>query len=342
LVFHKEKIKKILIIKFGGIGDVLLSTPVLPNLREFFPDAIINFLTYQNCIDAVKDNPYINRALSFKLGDDTSYCFLKNIKKQKYDLIIDLFGNPRTAFATFYSFAKYRVGFKFRHRRYAYNIKVDGRGGEVHNVEFNLDAIRKINCPVNSKKLFIATNNYHEEFADIFIKNTGLNKSPIGIVISGGWETKKYKTDDYKILIKKILEKYDAEILLMWGIQPEKEQCEIIKKDNAERIFVTPECDIKYLSAIMKKCKFVIGNDSGLIHLAVASDVPVLGIYGPTNPLLQGPFGENNITVVNEKIDCLNCNLLECPIGNICMTELSKDVIMEKIEELISKNKIEI
>ena len=86
----------------------------------------------------------------------------------------------------------------------------------------------------------------------------------------------------------------------------------------------------------------MIGNDSGLIHLAVASDVPVLGIYGPTNPLLQGPFGENNITVVNEKIDCLNCNLLECPIGNICMTELSKDVIMEKIEELISKNKIEI
>lgn len=339
--FVKEKIKKILVIKFGGIGDVLLSTPVLPNLREYFPGVIINFLTYKNCIDAVKDNPYITRALAYSQDDDSSYCFLKNIKKQKYNMIIDLYGNPRTAFATLYSFARYRVGFKFRHRRFAYNIKINGRGSDVHNVEFNLDAIRKINVPVNSKKLFIATNNYHQEFANGFISDNNLNnKNLIGIVISGGWETKKYKTADYKILINKILDKYDVNILLMWGTQDEKKECEFLRAEKESKIFITPETDIKYLSELMKKCSFIIGNDSGLIHLAVASGVPVLGIYGPTNPLLQGPFGENNVTVVNPNIDCLNCNLLECPIGNICMTELPKELIMDKIEELIVKNKI--
>ena len=332
----KGKIKKILVIKFGGIGDVLLSTPVLPNLREYFPEAIINFLTYQNCIEAVKDNPYLTRALAYSLNDDSSYCFLKNIKKQKYNLIIDLFGNPRTAFATFYSFAKYRVGYKFRFRKYAYNIKVDARGSEVHSVEFNLDALRKIDVPINSRKMFIATNNYHEEFAEHFINENNLNnKNLIGIAISGGWETKKYKANDYKILIGKILNIFNSNVILMWGNDNEKKECEMIRTDNRNKIFITPETDIKYLSAIMKKCRFIIGNDSGMLHLAVASDVPVLGIYGPTNPVLQGPYGENNLTVVNPDIDCLNCNLLECPIGNICMTKLSKDLIMEKIEELV-------
>ncbi len=70
--------------------------------------------------------------------------------------------------------------------------------------------------------------------------------------------------------------------------------------------------------------------------------VPTLGIYGPTNPKLQGPYGEKNLSIVNEKLDCLYCNLLDCPIGNICMTELSKEKIIDKVKELIEKNKIDV
>ncbi|MBK8982982.1 MAG: hypothetical protein IPM38_11810 [Ignavibacteria bacterium] len=69
-------------------------------------------------------------------------------------------------------------------------------------------------------------------------------------------------------------------------------------------------------------------------------DVPTLGIYGPTNPKLQGPFGDKNLSIVNENINCLYCNLLECNIGNICMTELSKDLIIEKVKELIRINDV--
>ena len=84
----------------------------------------------------------------------------------------------------------------------------------------------------------------------------------------------------------------------------------------------------------------VIGNDSGPLHIAVAMGVPTLGIYGPTNPALQGPYGDKNLSVVNDKLDCLYCNLLDCPIGNICMTELSKDKIIEKVQELVKINEL--
>ncbi len=340
----KSKIQKILVIKFGGIGDILLATPVLPNLKNYFPDAEINFLTLRHSRDILIDNPYLSRAFTYDPNEDKSWCLIKNIRSQKYDLVIDLFGNPRTALITFLSTARYRFGFDFRGRNYAYNIKAKGRGGEVHNVEFNLDALRSLDIPIVSRKLFLPVNIVHEEFADEFIKENKLGtKKIIGISKTGGWESKRYKVDDYIVLMNMLNKIYDINFILFWGNQKEKDDCEYIKskilKSNA---YVIPESPIRYLGAIIKKCDLVIGNDSGPLHIAVAMGVPTLGIYGPTNPKLQGPYGENNLSIVNEKLDCLYCNLLDCPIGNICMTELSKDKIADKVKELILINNIQL
>ncbi|MFA5404256.1 MAG: glycosyltransferase family 9 protein [Ignavibacteria bacterium] len=335
----KEEIRKILVIKFGGIGDVLLSTPVLPNLKNYFPESEIYFLTHTSCRDIFIDNPYIKRYLTYNFGEADSKRLLKSIRNHKFDLVIDLYGNPRTALITYKSKAKYRVGYDFRQRKYAYNIIIQSPRESIHNVEFHFNALREIKVPIISNKLEFFINNYHAELANIYITENGIDKKDIfGILISGGWETKRYKTKDFVELIKIIRQKYDVNILLIWGVESEKKECEIIKNETGDYVFISPKTTLKYSSALMRKCKLIIGNDSGLLHLAVASGVPILGIYGPTNPVSQGPYGEKNIVVRNESLDCLNCNLLECKIGNICMTELPKDIIVEKINLLISKN----
>lgn len=341
LTIDKEKIKKILIIKFGGMGDLLLTTPILPNLRFYFPKAEIYYFTLRNAKDILVDNPYIDRVITYDPNEDKSWCLLKNIRKQKYDLVIDLFCNPRTALITFISGARYRFGFAFRGRKYAYNIKARGRGGEVHNVEFNLDALRRLDIPIVSKYLSIDVNIVHDEFADAFIneKKLGTNNL-IGVALTGGWEAKKYKTADYIELIKKIKDIYDVNVLLFWGNKTEKEECEKVNLALPEFTFMIPDSPIRYLGALLKKCRLLICNDSGPMHIAVALGIPVLSFYGPTNPALQGPYGEKHIAVVNEGLECLYCNLLDCPIGNICMTQMSKVLILEKFKELLSKNNI--
>jgi heptosyltransferase-3 len=142
LIIDKSKINKILVIKPAAIGDVLLSTPVPENLRHNFPNAEIVFLTQKFCKEVLTGNPFINRILTYDLKLDSGRCIIRNIRKQKYDLIIDLFGNPRTAIITFRSGARYKVGYTFNWRSVAYNIKVKPRGGEVHNIEFNLDSLK--------------------------------------------------------------------------------------------------------------------------------------------------------------------------------------------------------
>lgn len=334
----KDKIEKILVIKFGGIGDVLLSTPVLLNIKNYFPEAEIYFLTHTSCRDIFIGNPYITGYFTYNFGEPDSKRLLKSMRNQNFDLVIDLFGNPRSASITFFSKAKYRVGFNFRNRKYAYNILIEPRPDTIHNVEFNLDALRGMGIPIVSNELKFYINDSHKDFADDFLVKNGIDKKDIfGILISGGWETKKYKTKDFIELIKKIREKYNMDFLLIWGVEYEKKECEKIKNDTGEYVFISPETTLKYSSALIRKCKVIIGNDSGLLHLAVASGVPVLGIYGPTNPVSQGPYGENNLVIRNEKLDCLNCNLLECKIGNTCMTELPKEKIIEKLDLLIKK-----
>ena len=341
LILRKNKIKKILIIKFGGMGDLLLSTPVLPNLRDYFPEATIHYLTLRRSRDILMDNQYISRVITYDPDEDKSFFTIKNIRKQKYDLVIDLFCNPRTALITFCSGAKYRYGFDFRGRNYAYNIKMKGRGGIVHNVEFNLDALRKLDIPISSKKLNISVTVVHEEFANEFIEKYKIDsKNIIAISLTGNWEAKKYKTQDYIELMEKINQKYNVNFVLIWGNENEKIECEKIHNVYKNNSFIIPDSPIRYLGAIIKKCDLLIGNDSGPMHIAVAQGIPVLGIYGPTNPALQGPYGENNLTVVNNNIDCLYCNLIDCNIGNICMTELPKDSIMEKLNELIRINNL--
>ncbi len=341
---NKNKIDKILIIKFGGIGDILLSTPVLPNLKACFPESEINFLTLRHSRDILIDNPYLTRAFTYDPHEDKSWCLIKNIRKQRYDLVIDLFGNPRTALITFLSSARHRFGFNFRGRNYAYNIKMKGRGGIVHNVDFNLDALRALEIPIITKELCLPTNVVHHEFADKFIASNNLsNKKIIGISKTGGWESKRYKADDYIALMEKLNEIYDANYILFWGNQKEKDGCEyIVGKLSKKNAYIIPDSPVKYLGAIIKKCDLVIGNDSGQLHIAVAMGVPTLGIYGPTNPALQGPYGEKNLSIVKEDLPCLYCNLLECPIGNICMTELSKDKIIDSVKTLIQKNNIQL
>jgi ADP-heptose:LPS heptosyltransferase len=342
LKIDKKKVKKILIIKFGGIGDILLSTPILPNLKDHFPGAKIYYLTLRHSRDILIDNPYLERVFTYDSSEDKSWCLIKNIRSQKYDLVLDLFGNPRTAFVTFMTGAKYRFGFKFRFRSYAYNIKEQGRGGEVHNVEFNLDALRALDIPIISKKLHLPVNIVHEEFADAFVRRYNINSKPvIGISKTGGWESKRYKKEDYVELIKQLHSMYDANFILFWGTKQEKDECDFINEQLKDYTFCIPESPIRYLGAIIKRCDLVIGNDSGPLHIAVAMDVPTLGIYGPTNPALQGPFGDKNLSIVKEDLSCLYCNLLECPIGNICMTELSKEKIIENVKKLIAINNIQ-
>lgn len=340
--FDKSRVNKILIIKQGAIGDVLLSTPVIENMRHHFPDAEIIYLTQSYCREVLIGNPYLNRVLTYDIGKgDSSYCLIRNIHNQKYDLILDLFGNPRTAIITFNSDAKYRVGFRFGWRALAYNIKVKPRGGEVHNVEFNLDAVRALGLEVisNTPKIFL--NGVHTEFADEFFKSAGIaGKQVIGFNPSGTWPTKVWYPEKW-IELGKMFPK-ESRILLFWGYGEEKETALKIKEQIGESALLIPEVNLKYMAALIRKCNLFVTNDTGPMHFSWITGTNTAAIFGPTNSHLQGPLNKNSIVLKNEKLSCLGCNLTqisECPNSHKCMKDLEAAMVYGKLMEFMQLNK---
>ena len=335
-----RRIEKILVIKLRAVGDVLLSTIVLKNLRNHFPEAQIDFLTEPASREILEGNRTINNLLIFNPGSDKSLSFLWRLRRSGYDLVLDLFGNPRTALMTYSTRARYRVGFAFRGRQYAYNIHVPPRGGAVHNTEFNLDALRALEIEIIDREITFDIPRRDQEYVDAFLRREKLGGDGlIGINPSGTWYTKRWGLKKFAKLGDKLTEAYGGRVILLWGPWEENEARQI-KEMMRHPSIIPPRTTLKQLGAFLKRCAFVVSNDAGPMHLSAVLGVPTLGIYGPTNPYTQGPIGERNVWVRLEGLDCLGCNLTSCPIGHPCMDRLSVDAVTRAGEELVEKNQI--
>lgn len=106
----KSKIEKILIINFGTADEVLHSTPVAENLHYHFPETLIFYLVQMKCSEVLRNNPFITRTLTYNFETDNLKCLKENIRKQKYDLILDLSGDSISSAVTSSSRVKYKVG----------------------------------------------------------------------------------------------------------------------------------------------------------------------------------------------------------------------------------------
>ena len=337
----KSKIKKILCIKFRGIGDVILSTIVFNNLRKDFPDAEIDYLTEAPSKAALEILPFLNEIILFEnKGFFGNLAQILKIRKRKYDLIFDFYSNPRTALLTFLSGAPFRAGFPYRGREYAYNLKGPKERDKYHAAQLHLEFLKMLDLSYDSKELFFGLGNDDLAFAnDFFNEKFEVSDFIIGLSPSGGWASKKCDAVKFAEIGDAVVNTYSAKILLLWGPGDQDEALEV-RKLMKNKVILAPTTDIRKMGALMSRCHLIISNDSGPMHIATALKTPVLSLHGPTDPKLQGPFGEKNEWIRLEDLDCIGCNLLNCPKRHECFMNLPVEKVIEKVKLLISKNNI--
>ena len=339
-------IQKILVIKLRAIGDVVLSTAILPSLREFYREAKIHFMVESPGKEILENNPYVDHIIVLPLKEWgelprlkawlAGLRFLKRVRKEKYDIVFDLFGNPRSAFITWITGAPLRVGFSFRGRKYAYNKRVVPRGGEVHEVEFNLDALRALNIPVVKVSPLFPISKKEKDFIDRWIKKNGFEKSfLVGLNPWGSWEAKRWGLEKFAALADRLVETYQAKVVVLWG-PGEREHAEKVKALARHPVFIAPQTSLKQLAALLFRCQLVVANDSGPMHIAAAVGTKTVGIFGPTRWQLQGPYGEDHGVAYKKGLACLGCNRLSCE-KMTCMKDLSVDEVMEVVEKVVGR-----
>ena len=333
---EKKEIKKILCIKPRGIGDILLSTIVLENLNATFPHSEIQYLTEEFAKRAVENNFFVSKILTFK-REDLVFKTINKVRKEKYDLVFDFWSNPKTAQITFLSGAKYRVGYEKRGRKYAYNfLGKNGTMGE-HAAEDNLVLLKAFDIPIISKNIIYQTTEEEKQFAEKFfselkIPNEGML---IGIVPSGGWESKRCDPVKWIEICDAIQKNYKVQFLILWGPGDENDSKKISEGLSSTPL-MAPNSTFGELSALIEKCDLIIANDSGPMHASAALGKPTLGIFGPTNPKAHRPFSKNSSYVIHSDLHCIICTKLVCPYNHECMIELPIKKVMKEVDKLMN------
>jgi ADP-heptose:LPS heptosyltransferase len=259
------------------------------------------------------------------------------IRKEKYNMIIDLWSNPRSAQITFFSGVKFRVGYAYRGRKYAYNILGTSGKGEHHSAEHNLELLKPLDVKIISKKIHFSVGDLEKLFAnDFFNENDLSNESVFGIIPSGGWDSKRCDKNKWVDICKSAIQEFKCKILVLWGPGDESD-ADFIKSNLGTDCLIAPKSTLHQMAGLISKCKLVIANDSGPMHISAALGIPTLGIFGPTNPKAHGPYSPNSDYIIKQDLECIICNKLICPLQHECMRELNTADVIKKIYPLLNK-----
>jgi ADP-heptose:LPS heptosyltransferase len=327
---------RILIVKLRAIGDVLLSTVVLPALRKTYPSSTIVFLAESPAFDILRGNPYVNDIILYDRSTMGGIDLIRAVRRGKFDMVIDLFGNPRTALLTRLSGARHRVGFRFRGRTYAYTIVVNPRGNRVHNTRFNLDALDALGIPADEVIPTMPVGVEDERYVQGFLREAGLEHVRlVALHTGGGWYTKRWGAENFAAVADTLAAQYGVVPVVLWGPGEESDAAGI-RGMMRRNVFVPPPTSLQQLAALLKRCDVLITNDSGPMHIAAAVGTRVIAIFGPTDPRLQGPVGPGHVVVRNTGLACLGCNLTRCPIGHPCMVTLSVEAVLGEARRFLS------
>jgi len=358
-----KNIKKILVIKFRHIGDVLLTLPTIRALKETFPDAIISVLVNSGTEEVLTDNPLIDEIMVFdRTIKDLPFLnrysgeihFLKSIRSKRFDMTVDLTGGDRAAIVSLISGARYRLavnpekkGFAGKRFFYTHLANIDK---QKHMVLQNLEVVRYFGINTNNLdvELFIPSE-VRSSIKKIFEEN-GIEETDrvIHIHPTSRWMFKCWKDEYMAEVISWVVEQGIKVVVTSAADKKELEKAKRIlslvtlhiTQHPSQILDLCGKTTIKELAAISEASDLFIGVDSAPMHIAAAVKTPVIALFGPTGENVWGPYGNGHI-VITKDLPCKPCKKGMCEGIELreCMTAIKpEDVKMAVLKILNSKS----
>jgi len=327
-------VRRILVIKLRYIGDVLLTTPVLQNLRLNFPEARLDILVNVGTDEVLRHNRDINEVI-FVERDSLiqQLVFIRELRKMKYDLIIDVTDSDRSAIITYLSGAPIRVGYnsenRWRGRCYTQIVQADR--DKMHMVDYQLEAMHLLNIPIKSSELVLPLSQEDEVFSDKIIDEYKLDDGgPIILVHPGArWWFKSWPPEYFAKLADMLQGDFKCHVLLAGSDSDQDVVNKIQSLMSTKAVSLAGRTTILQLAALLKRCQLYIGNDNGIMHAAAAVGTPVIAFFGLTNPLTWGPRASGH-TVFYKGIDCSPCFPNGCVRGDqSCMRMITVEEVIK-------------
>jgi heptosyltransferase-2 len=307
---------KVLIIQTAFIGDVILATPLIETIRTNYPNCRVDFMVKKGNDDLVINHPLITSVYIFDKHKKVSSLFenIRAIRKEKYDIVINLQRFASSGFITAFSGGAKIVGFKKNPLSFLFDERFEHKiGNGQHEVDRNLSLLISFNKQlVRRPKLYPTKGEY--------AKIEHYSESPfICLAPSSVWKTKQTPIDKWLELIKGLGR--EIQIYLV-GAESDFALCEeIIQKSGRTGLLnLCGKLKLMETAALFSKAKHVYVNDSGPLHIASAMNTTVTAFFCSTTPEFGfGPLSDSSEIVEVKNLECRPCGLHghnSCPKGH--------------------------
>lgn len=329
---------RVLIIRLSSIGDIILTTPILKQLKEKFPDIVIDFVVLKNFKDSIEGSPYIDNLILFDKKKDDGFRnikkFGKKLNENRYDYVFDLHRKFRSKLIS--SEIKSKI-FVYPKRKLWKSLLV-----KLKLIKYHVDDTIIKNYFKAFKVLGIKYKweDLDFNFSKDDLENVKKYSGMFAMAPGASKETKKWLPEKFGKLAKKLYDKYKIKTVLLGG-KEDIERCELINKVSENScINLAGKISLKESGALLSISKLLVTNDSGPFHIGRGVGCKSYVIFGPTDPNMFEYNSLAELIYANEK--CSPCSLhggKKCPKGHFnCMKNIDENYIFEKIVKDLEKN----
>ncbi|MEE8422913.1 MAG: lipopolysaccharide heptosyltransferase II [Thermodesulfobacteriota bacterium] len=338
---------RVLIIKLSSIGDVVHTMPSLHALKALYPDAAIDWLVEEESHALLIGHPLIHELRVFKRkrwfkslwsgnGIKEIFIFSKNLRDQKYDLVIDFQGLFKSGIMAFLSGGKIRLGYgQTRELSYLFlNDRLPPYDPDRHAVDRYLDIVRSLGWKGNDKKNYIPITSADKRHVDTLLEKHGVKESERIVLVSpkARWQTKLWSEDKFATLCDRLIEELEREVIIVGGKSDKDYIGRIFSIMKNRAIDISGQTNLRELAYLMSIAPLMICLDSGPMHIAAAVGTKTIALFGPTSPERTGPYGKNH-DVIRKNLQCSPCFSKTCD-DTRCMNDIGVEEVLAVIENI--------
>jgi heptosyltransferase-3 len=352
------KVRKILVVKMRHLGDVLLSTPVFNILKSFFPMTQIDALIYEDTFAMLEGTPFIENYFlpkrtypSFLKKIISDFSLYRKIRKQKYDLVINLTEGDRGALCAFFSKAKIKVGYKDNKKGFVGKEKIFTHVVKTpllprHRVEVDIDALRRIGLfpKEEDKELHFFISQDSKQKVLSLLKENGIEKNSFIVIHPvSRWKFKCWNDEYVAHLIDEIA-MMGIKVILTASNDPQ----ERAKVDRIQQLTRFPalnfsgKLSLKELGALIDMSMGIVTVDSVTLHIASALKKPTVVLFGPSSEFVWGPWKNPLAKIIRHNISCRPCGLDGCGGSkrSECLEKISVNEVLDSLKSLLNLEKV--
>ena len=315
-------IRRILLIKWSSLGDLAVASAIFDDVYRAFPNADIHLNTTPAYTSMFAADPRFKKLISIDIrrrGAQLAVIreWLRTVHAGRYDLVVDLQSNDRSRLLLLLlrltgRSIRYRIG---NNRQIPYNIYPSEHF--AYTLDRYQSALRAAGIPVRARRPVIYVPEQHETQVLQLMQTYDLRPGTYAVFMPGcqpAGYLKRWGSENY-IALGRLLLASTLEKIVVIGTQNETQECAAITEAlGTAAVNLCERTKILDLLPLCRSARCVVGSDTGTAHLAAANVMPLLVVFGPTDPNRHKPAGDNVVAIQAsaDELDCLNCYQKQC------------------------------